>query len=58
MQANHKRLEDEDPLAAVLAFVVSSLPPSETTPILGLEDMTKVANAKVKVCRREARKDR
>ena len=55
-QANHKRLEDEDPLAAALAFVVSSLPPSETTPILGLEDMTKVANANVKLWRREARK--
>ena len=46
LQANLKRLEDKD-VAAALAFVVSSLPPSETTPILVLEDKANVASAKV-----------
>ena len=35
-------------MAAALGFVVSSLPPSETTPIPAFEEMVKVANAKVK----------
>ena len=56
--ANLKRLEDKDPVAAALASVVSSLPPSETTPIRGLEEMTKVSNAKVKAWRRAARKEK
>ena len=47
MRANLTRLEDKDPVATALASVVSSLPPSETTPILGFE----VANAKVKAWR-------
>ena len=36
--------------------MVSSLPPSETTPVPGFEEMAKVANAKVKARRRAARK--
>ena len=55
-EANVKRPEDKDSLAATLAAVLSSLPPSETKPIPGLKEMTKVANAKVKARRREARK--
>ena len=47
-QANLKRLEDIDRVAAALAFVLSALPLSETTPYLGFDEMTKVANAKVK----------
>ena len=42
-------------MAAVLASVMSCLPPSETTPIPGLEEMVKVANTKVKAWRRAAR---
>ena len=57
-QANLRRLEDKDPVAAALAFVVSSLPPSETMPIPGFREMTKVANAKVKDWRRAARKEK
>ena len=41
---NLRRLEGKDPLAAALASVVSSMPPSDTTPTPGIE----VANAKVK----------
>ena len=41
-----------DPVAAALASIVSSIPPSETKPTLGIE----VANAKVKAWRRAARK--
>ena len=51
-RANLRRLEGKDPVAAALASVVSSLPPSETTRILGVE----VANAKVKAWRRAAMK--
>ena len=51
-QANIRRLEDKDSVAAALASVLSSLPPSETTPIPGLE----VANAKVKAWKRGAMK--
>ena len=39
-------------MAAALASVVSSMPPSETTPTPGIE----VANAKAKAWRRAARK--
>ena len=46
-QATFKGLEDKDPVAAALASVLSSLPPSKTTPIPGFEEMAKVANAKV-----------
>ena len=56
MQANLKRLEDNDPVAEALASVVSSLPPSETAPIPGFNEMTNVTNAKVKAWRRAARK--
>ena len=52
-RANLRRLEGEDPLAAALVSVVSSLPPSEPTPIPGVE----VANAKVKAWRRAAMKE-
>ena len=55
-QANLKRLEDKDPLVAALASEVSSLPPSETTPIPPLEKIAKVANAKVKAWTTAARK--
>ena len=51
-RANLRRLEGKDPVAAALASVVSSMPPSETTPNPGIE----VANAKVKAWRRAARK--
>ena len=43
-------------MVAALASVVSSLPPSKTTPDPGFEEMTKVADAKVKAWRRAARK--
>ena len=39
-QANLKRLEDKEPVAAALASVVSSVPPSETAPIPGFGNMT------------------
>ena len=51
-RANLRRLEGKDPVAAALASVVSSMPPSETSPTPGME----VANAKVKAWRRAARK--
>ena len=51
MQANFKRLEHKDPVAAALASVWSSLPLSETTPIPGFEKITNVANATVKAWR-------
>ena len=51
-QANLKRLEDKDPVAAALPSVLSSLPPSETMPIPGFA----VANAKVTAWRRAAGK--
>ena len=51
-RANLRRLEGKDPMAAALASVVSSMPPSETTPTPAIE----VANAKVKAWRRAARK--
>ena len=51
-QANLRRLEVKDPVAAALASIVSSLPPSDTTPIPEVE----VANAKVKAWSREAMK--
>ena len=52
-QANLKRLDDKDPVAAASVSVVSPLPPSETTPVLRFEEMTKVADAKVNAWRRE-----
>ena len=52
-RANLRRLEGKDPVAATLASIVSSLPASKTTPTPGVE----VANARVKACRRAARKD-
>ena len=51
-RANLRRLEGKVPAAAALASVVSSMPPSETTPTQGIE----VANAKVKDWRRAERK--
>ena len=51
-QANPRCLEGRDPVAAVLASVVSSMPPSETSATPGIE----VANAKVKAWRRGARR--
>ena len=51
-RANLRRLEGKDPVAAPLASVVSSMPPSETSHTPGIE----VANAKVKAWRRAARK--
>ena len=51
-RANLRRLEGKDPVVAALASVVSSMPPSETSPTPGIE----VAIAKVKVLRRAARK--
>ena len=51
-RANLRRLEGKDPVAAALASVVSSMPPSETSPTPGI----RVANAKVKAWRRVARK--
>ena len=50
-RTNLRRLEGKDPVAAALAIIVSSLPPSETTPTPGVE----VANAKVRAWRRAAR---
>ena len=47
-----RSLEGKDPLAAALASILSSMPPSEATPTPGVE----VANAKVKAWRRAARK--
>ena len=55
-QANLQRLEGKDPVPAALASVVSSLPPSESSPTPHFEEMAKVANTKVKGCRRAARK--
>ena len=55
-QANLKQLEDRGSLAAALASVVSSLPPSKRTPFPGFEEMTKVAYAKIKAWRRAERK--
>ena len=54
MRANLRRLEGKDPVAAALASIVSSMPPSSTTPTPGME----VANAKVNAWRRAARKGR
>ena len=51
-RANLRSLEVSDPVAAALASVVSSLLPSETTPVLRVE----VANAKVKASGRAATK--
>ena len=56
-QANLKRLEGKDFVAAALASVVPSLSPSETTSIPRFEGMAKVANAKVKAWRRAAREE-
>ena len=53
-RANLRRLEGKDPLAAALASVVSSMPPSKTSPTPGIE----VANAKVNAWRRAARKEK
>ena len=52
--ANLRRLEGKNPVAAGLASVVSSMPPSETSPTPGIE----VANAKVKSWRSAARKEK
>ena len=49
---NLKRLEGKDPVAAALSSVVSSLPPSITRPIPGVE----LGNTKVKAWRRAAMK--
>ena len=51
-RANLRRLEGKDPVAAALASVLSSMPPSETSPTPGIE----VANAKVEAWRTAARK--
>ena len=51
-RAHLRRLEGKDPVAAALASIVSSLPPSETTPTPGVE----VGKPKVKAWRRAARK--
>ena len=51
-RANLRRLEGKEPVCASLASIVSSMPPSETTPTPGIE----VANTKVKALRRAARK--
>ena len=51
-RANFRRLEGKDPVAGALASVVSSMPPSETSPTPEIE----VANAKVNAWRRAARK--
>ena len=53
-RANFRRLKGKDPVAAALASIVSSMPPSETTPTPGI----KVANAKVKAWRRATRKEK
>ena len=50
--ANLRRLEGKDPVAAALASVVARIPPSENSPIRGIE----VANGKVQAWRRAARK--
>ena len=42
-RANLRRLEGKDPVAAALASIVASMPPSETTPTPVIE----VANGKV-----------
>ena len=55
-QANLQRLKGKDPVVAALASVVSSLPPSESSPTPEFEEMAKVANTKVKAWRRAARK--
>ena len=55
-QANLQRLKGKDPVAAALASVVSSLPPSESSTTPDVEEMAKVANTKVKAWRRAARK--
>ena len=57
-QANLKHLAGKDPVAAALASVVSSLPPSDTAPIPAFEEMAKVANAKVEASRKAARKEK
>ena len=49
-RANLRSLEGKDAVAAALASIVSSLPPSETTPIPAVE----VGNAKVKAWERVA----
>ena len=51
-RANLGRLKSKDTVAAALASVVSSMPPSETSPTPGIE----VANARVQAWRRAARK--
>ena len=51
-RANLRRLKGEDAVAAALASIVSSMPPSEGTPTPWVE----VANAKVQARRRAARK--
>ena len=51
-RANLKGLAGKAPVAAVLASVVSSMPPSETTPTPGIE----VANTEVKAWRRAGRR--
>ena len=55
-QENIQRLEGKDPVAATLASVVSSLPPFESWPTPHFEEMAKLANTKVKACRRAAGK--
>ena len=55
-QVNLKRVEDKEPVAPASASVVSSLCLSVTTRIPRFEEMAKVANVKVKACRRAARK--
>ena len=52
MRANVRRLESNDPVAAALASVVSSTPPSDMSPTQGIE----VGNAKVKAWKTAARK--
>ena len=51
-RGNLRRVEGKDPVAAALASVVSSMPPSATSPTPGIE----VANANVKAWRRAARR--
>ena len=53
-RATLRRLEGKDPVAAALAFIMSSMTPSEATPTPGVQ----VANAKVKAWRRAARKEK
>ena len=52
LQANLRRLEGKYPVAATLASIVSSMPPSDTTPTPGRE----MANVKVKAWTRAAGK--